>query len=114
MKLSRPAVLPLAALLLAGTGLASAQAAELVIESWRNDDLAIWQEKIIPAFEAKHPDIKIKFQPTAPKEYDAALRAKLDGGTAGDLITCRPFDAALQLYQNGKLDSLSGMPELQN
>ena len=104
MAISYRSALPLAALLLAGTSLASVQAAELVIESWRNDDLPIWQEKIIPAFEAKHPDIKIKFQPTAPKEYDAALRAKLDGGTAGDLITCRPFDAALQLFQNGKLE----------
>ncbi|MGE3294826.1 MAG: ABC transporter substrate-binding protein, partial [Geminicoccaceae bacterium] len=81
---------------------------------WRNDDLSIWQEKIIPAFEARNSDIKVKFQPTAPREYDAALRAKLDGGTAGDLITCRPFDAALQLYQNGKLESLAGMAELQN
>ena len=114
MILVRRNVLPLAALLLAGTSLAAANGADLVIESWRNDDLAIWQEKIIPAFEAKNPDIKIKFQPTAPREYDAALRAKLDGGTAGDLITCRPFDAALQLYQNGKLESLSGMAELQN
>jgi raffinose/stachyose/melibiose transport system substrate-binding protein len=114
MAISYRSALPLAALLLAGTSLASAQAAELVIESWRNDDLPIWQEKIIPAFEAQHPDIKVKFQPTAPKEYDAALRAKLDGGTAGDLITCRPFDAALQLFQNGKLDSLTGLPELAN
>ncbi|MFL5338359.1 MAG: sugar ABC transporter substrate-binding protein, partial [Geminicoccaceae bacterium] len=56
MTLARRTVLPLAALLLAGTSLASAQATDLVIESWRNDDLPIWQEKIIPAFEAKHPD----------------------------------------------------------
>jgi raffinose/stachyose/melibiose transport system substrate-binding protein len=114
MTLARRSLLPLAALLLAGTSLVSAHATDLVIESWRNDDLSIWQEKIIPAFEAKNPDIKVKFQPTAPKEYDAALRAKLDGGTAGDLITCRPFDAALQLFQNGKLDTLTGTPELQN
>ena len=114
MTLARRNLLPLAALLLAGTSVASAHATDLVIESWRNDDLSIWQDKIIPAFEAKNPDIKVKFQPTAPKEYDAALRAKLDGGTAGDLITCRPFDAALQLFQNGKLDLLTGMPELQN
>ena len=115
MKPAHRSVFPLAALLLAGTSLVGpAQAAELVIESWRNDDLAIWQEKIIPAFEAKHPDIKLKFQPTAPREYDAALRAKLDGGTAGDLITCRPFDAALQLFERGKLEPLTGMPELQN
>jgi raffinose/stachyose/melibiose transport system substrate-binding protein len=114
MTLARRTALPLAALLLAGTSLASAQGAELVIESWRNDDLAIWQEKIIPAFEAAHPDIKIKFQPTAPREYNSALNAKLDGGTAGDLITCRPFDAALQLFERGKLEPLTGMPELQN
>lgn len=114
MAISNRFALPLAAVLVAGTSLASVQAAELVIESWRNDDLAIWQDKIIPAFEAKHPDIKLKFQPTAPKEYNSALNAKLDGGTAGDLITCRPFDASLQLFEKGKLESLSGMPELKN
>ena len=32
---------------------AYAQDATLTIESWRNDDLALWQEKIIPAFEAE-------------------------------------------------------------
>ena len=37
--------------LLAGTG-ALAQDVTLTIESWRNDDLAIWQDTIIPAFEA--------------------------------------------------------------
>jgi raffinose/stachyose/melibiose transport system substrate-binding protein len=114
MKLAHRPLLPLAAALLAGTSLAPLQAAELVIESWRNDDLPVWQEKIIPAFEAKHPDIKVRFQPTAPREYDAALRAKLDGGTAGDLITCRPFDAALQLFQAGKLAPLTGMEELKS
>ena len=47
-------------------GSASAADVTLTIESWRNDDLGIWQEKIIPAFEAKHPDIKLKFTPSAP------------------------------------------------
>ena len=75
MTSARPTLLPLAAVLLTGTSLGSAHAAELVIESWRNDDLPVWQETIIPAFEAKHPDIKVRFQPTAPREYDAALRA---------------------------------------
>ena len=73
-------LMALAAGFLAGTVLSGELgAAELVIESWRNDDLPVWQETIIPAFEAKHPDIKVRFQPTAPREYDAALRAKLDG-----------------------------------
>ena len=60
---------------LLGASAASAQQAELIIESWRNDDLAIWQDKIIPAFEAEHPDIKVKFTPSAPAEYNAVLMA---------------------------------------
>ncbi len=75
----------------------------LIMESWRNDDLAIWEDTILPAFHAEHPDIRVTFQPSAPDEYNAALEAKLQGGTAGDLITCRPFDVALDLYEDGHL-----------
>jgi len=91
---------------------AAAEDVTLTIESWRNDDLPIWQEKIIPAFEAKNPGIKVVFSPTAPTEYNAALNTKLDGGTAGDLITCRPFDASLELFNKGHLapvTELAGM-----
>ncbi|MFD0909699.1 ABC transporter substrate-binding protein [Ruegeria arenilitoris] len=106
----------LTAVLLASSALAGAAMAEttLTIESWRNDDLALWQEKIIPAFEAKHPDIKIKFTPSAPAEYNAALNAKLDAGSAGDLITCRPFDTSLGLYEAGKLADLSDLEGMAN
>ena len=45
----------------------AASAGSLTIESWRNDDATIWKEKIIPAFQAKHPDIQVEFAPTAPK-----------------------------------------------
>jgi len=38
----------------------------LTIESWRNDDLKLWQNEIIPAFEAKNPGIKVNFTPSAP------------------------------------------------
>jgi raffinose/stachyose/melibiose transport system substrate-binding protein len=61
-----------------------AEKASLVIESWRNDDLSIWQDTIIPAFNAHYPDIEVVFAPTAPAEYNAALNAKLEGGTADD------------------------------
>ena len=89
----------------------TARAAEqLVIESWRNDDLAIWQDKIIPAFTKAHPDIELKFSPAPPAEYNAALNAKLDGGTAGDLITCRPFDASLALFKKGYLAPVNDVP----
>jgi raffinose/stachyose/melibiose transport system substrate-binding protein len=107
----------LTGLLLATTILGPAAWAEdvtLTIESWRNDDLAIWQDKIIPAFEAANPGIKVTFAPTAPAEYNAALNSKLDAGTAGDLITCRPFDASLALYDAGHLADLSGLGSMAN
>jgi len=93
---------------------AYAEDATLTIESWRNDDLTLWQDKIIPAFEAKHPGIKIKFTPSAPAEYNAVLNSKLDAGSAGDLITCRPFDASLALYEAGHLTDLSDMEAMGN
>jgi raffinose/stachyose/melibiose transport system substrate-binding protein len=104
----------LASSILGSTGLAQAQDATLTIESWRNDDLAIWQEKLIPAFEAKNPGIKVVFAPSAPTEYNAALNAKLDAGSAGDLITCRPFDASLELYNKKHLADLTGLPGMEN
>ncbi|MCB0153191.1 MAG: carbohydrate ABC transporter substrate-binding protein [Anaerolineae bacterium] len=86
----------------------------LTIESWRNDDLSIWQDVIIPAFNEKYPNIEVVFAPTAPTEYNAALNAKLEGGTAGDLITCRPFDASLALYDGGYLAPLNDLPGMEN
>ncbi|UWR75555.1 ABC transporter substrate-binding protein [Phaeobacter inhibens] len=90
-------------------GVAAAEDVTLTIESWRNDDLALWQDKIIPAFEAANPGIKLKFTPSAPAEYNAVLNSKLDAGSAGDLITCRPFDASLGLYDKGQLADLSDL-----
>jgi raffinose/stachyose/melibiose transport system substrate-binding protein len=97
--------------LLAGPALAETT---LTIESWRNDDLTIWQDTIIPAFEAQHPDIKVIFAPSAPAEYNAVLNSKLSAGSAGDLITCRPFDASLELYNQGRLADLSDLASMAN
>lgn len=104
----------LASSILAGVGTAAAADVTLNIESWRNDDLQIWQEKIIPAFEAKHPGIKVTFSPSAPTEYNAALNAKLDAGSAGDLVACRPFDTSLQLFEKGKLEDLTALEGMKN
>lgn len=104
----------LASSVLASISVASAADVTLNIESWRNDDLQIWQEKIIPAFEAKHPGIKVTFSPSAPTEYNAALNAKLDAGSAGDLVACRPFDTSLQLFEKGKLEDLTGLEGMKN
>jgi raffinose/stachyose/melibiose transport system substrate-binding protein len=106
----------LKSLLLAAAAIAAlaapAAAGKLTIESWRNDDATIWKEKIIPAFQAKYPDIQVEFSPTAPKEYNAALNARLEGGTAGDIITCRPFDASLELFNKGYLAPLNDLPSM--
>lgn len=96
---------------LLGSGLAQAETV-LTIESWRNDDADIWNDKIIPAFNKVHPDIKIMFNATPPADYNASLNAKLSGGTAGDLITCRPFDASLDLYKKGHLTSVNDIKGL--
>ncbi|WP_319513959.1 ABC transporter substrate-binding protein [uncultured Cohaesibacter sp.] len=103
--------------ILAATLLSSAAYAEdvtLTIESWRNDDLKLWQDKIIPAFEASNPGIKLKFTPMAPTEYNSAINSKLGAGTAGDLISCRPFDASLALYKAGYLEDLTSMDAMSN
>ena len=86
----------------------------LTIESWRNDDIAFWNDVLIPAFNAHYPDIEVIFAPAAPTEYNAALNAKLEGGTAGDLITCRPFDLSLELFNQGHLVSLNDLPGLEH
>ncbi|WP_224825930.1 ABC transporter substrate-binding protein [Cognatishimia sp. MH4019] len=95
-------------------GAAAAQDVTLTIESWRNDDLAIWQNEIIPAFEAAHPGIKLNFTPSAPAEYNAVLNSKLDAGSAGDIITCRPFDASLALFEAGHLADISDLDGMAN
>lgn len=103
-------------MLLASTVLAGPALAEttLTIESWRNDDLTIWQDVLIPAFNAQHPDITVVFAPSAPTEYNASLNSKLEAGSAGDLITCRPFDASLDLYTKGYLADLTDLAAMAN
>ncbi len=86
----------------------------IVIESWRNDDLTIWRDVIIPAFNAQYPNIQVEFSPSPPADYNALLNSKLEAGTAGDIITCRPFDASLSLYDQGYLASLNELPGIEN
>lgn len=96
------------------SGVALAEKTIITIESWRAEDQAIWDEKILPVFEAAYPEIDVEFNPTKNTEYDAALNARMAGGTAGDIITCRPFDRALGLYDGGNLADIKGMSGLEN
>ena len=87
---------------------------QLIIESWRSDDLKIWRDTIIPAFTKKHPDIEVVYSPTPPTEYNAVLDSKLKAGTAGDLIACRPFDKSLDMYNASQLVALNDLPGMDN
>lgn len=89
-------------------------ASELVIESWRIDDKALWEQKIIPAFEAAHPGIQVKFNGVQNVDYMPTLWASLKDGKVGDLITCRPFDDSLALFKAGHLAELTEMSGMEN
>ncbi|PQA75852.1 ABC transporter substrate-binding protein [Rhodoferax sp. TS-BS-61-7] len=91
-----------------------ANAGTLTIESWRVDDKGLWEDVLLPAFYKANPGITVKFSPTAPPEYNSALNARLTAGTAGDLVTCRPFDVSLDLFKKGHLDKLNGNAALKN
>ena len=104
----------LAALAAGAMTAAAAAPVVLKIESWRNDDLAIWRDQIIPAFEKSHPDIKVKFTPIPLADYNPGLSSKLAAGTAGDLVTCRPFDVSLDLFKKGHLAPLNDLKGMDN
>lgn len=91
---------------------AQAQGEALKLETWRIDDEARWINQILPAFTSTHPTIKVIISPSVATDYDKVLKQKLAVGKAGDLITCRPFDQSLDLYNKGYLQDITAMPEL--
>ncbi|NNG02260.1 MAG: carbohydrate ABC transporter substrate-binding protein [Desulfobacteraceae bacterium] len=97
--------------LAAGPVSVSAKTVTLTLGSWRVDDVD-QVNRIIAAFNAKHPDIRIKFQPTNPPEYNATLRTQLEGGTAPDLFYLRSFATSRQLYEEKFLEPLGDLPGL--
>ncbi|MCD8547413.1 MAG: ABC transporter substrate-binding protein, partial [Aeromonadaceae bacterium] len=102
------------ALMLAGSLSLSALATELVIETWRIDDAALWRDQILPTFQKRHPEISVKLAAVHAAEYESVLQERLKAGKAGDLITCRPYDASLKLFQEGYLADLTEFSGLEN
>jgi raffinose/stachyose/melibiose transport system substrate-binding protein len=77
--------------------------------------MCMWDTVLIPAFEAKHPSIKVTFAPsTSFLLYYTELPERLVNGTACDLITARPFDVSLELFDKQYLEDLSDSPVLDN
>ncbi|MCF5902238.1 ABC transporter substrate-binding protein [Aeromonas veronii] len=87
---------------------------ELVLETWRVDDEALWKEQFLPRFQAIHPEITLKLHSQCSAEYDRELAERLAAGKAGDLITCRPYDQSLRLFQQGHLLDLTDLPGMEN
>ncbi|GAA4504106.1 ABC transporter substrate-binding protein [Pseudaeromonas paramecii] len=92
----------------------SALATDLVIETWRIDDAELWRTQILPAFQKSHPEISVTLAAVHAAEYETVLLERLKAGKAGDLITCRPYDASLKLFQDGYLTDLTEFPGLEN
>lgn len=86
----------------------------LQFESWRPEDAAVWTDTILPAFSKEHPDIQVKFAPTNATEYDAALESRFQGGTAGDLITCRSFELNRVNVRKGYLEPVGDVEGVDN
>jgi raffinose/stachyose/melibiose transport system substrate-binding protein len=85
---------------------------ELVLGSWRTEDIAMWEDEIIPVFEESHPGITVEFAATDTNDYNAAIQSQVEGGNAPDLITCRPFDVNRAWIADGYFDDLTGLPAI--
>ncbi len=90
---------------------AEGETVELTMGSWRTDDVA-QMEAIIARFNETYPNITVNFDPTNPPDYNATLRTQLEGGTGPDLMYLRSFATSRQLFDEGFLEPLAGLPGL--
>lgn len=86
----------------------------LTIDSWRFDDAEVWRDVLIPAFQKLHPEIKVTFRASSPRDFATDLTKRLQSGEAGDIIFCRPFDQSADLFTKGSLAPLGDLTGLQN
>ena len=86
---------------------------EIVMGSWRTEDIEQW-EAMLEIFEAEYPGIDVKFEPSLNTEYNVQTSTLLEAGEGPDLITCRPFDVALDWYEIGGLADITDLPGLEN
>ena len=95
-----------------GTSSDGGDKVELTLGSWRTEDIAMWEDEIIPAFEKSNPDISVEFAPTDTNDYNAAIQSQVEGGNAPDLITCRPFDVNQAWIKDGYFGDISSLAAL--
>jgi len=83
----------------------------LTMGSWRTDDME-QMNHILARFHERYPDITVEFDPTPATQYDAVLRAQLEGGTAPDLFYLRSYAVSRRLFEQGYLEPLDDLPGL--
>lgn len=83
----------------------------LTIGSWRTEDTANYQ-KVIDAFNAKNPDIKVEFKPSKNTEYNTILNTALQSGEGPDIIHLRPYAPGIALADGGFLEPLDDVKGL--
>jgi len=83
----------------------------LQMHSWRVEDVEGYK-KIIAAFEAENPGIKIEFKPFKATEYNTILNTALQSDSGPDIMQLRPYATGMALAEAGylePLDSVSGL-----
>ena len=83
----------------------------ITMGSWRTDDVA-QMNAVFDAFSKKYPNIKVKFDPTNPPDYNATLRLQLEGGIGPDVMYARSYATGVQLFKDGYFADLEGLPGL--
>jgi len=85
-----------------GPAVGAAAKTELTFWSWRTEDIDAYN-KFIKAFEAKNPDITVKFIPYKNTEYNTILATALQGGTGPDIAQLRSYGGMEALAAAGYL-----------
>ncbi|MEA3321388.1 MAG: extracellular solute-binding protein [Bacillota bacterium] len=80
----------------------------LTIGSWRTEDSANYQ-KVIEAFNKKHPEIKVEFKPSKNTEYNTILNTSLQAGEGPDIIHLRPYAPGRELAKAGYVEPIDGL-----
>jgi len=84
---------------------------QLTMGSWRADDVT-QMTKLLAAFTQKYPNISVKFDPTNPPDYNAALNLQLQSGIGPDLMYARSYDTGVQIFKQGYFADVTDLPGL--
>lgn len=85
----------------------------LTLGSWRKSDVE-QINFILKKFNEKYPHIVIKFDPTAPSEYNDVIEAQLESDSAPDLLYLRSFSHSRKLFEKGYLVPLQTLNGINN